>query len=35
VRFLDSNVFVYVMTKSPSRGYETSRNILRRIGEGE
>ena len=35
MRFVDSNFFLYVLIKSPSRDYETSRRILRRIEDGE
>jgi len=33
-RFVDTNVFVYVLTKDPNF-YEVSRRILRRIEDGE
>lgn len=35
MRFVDANVFVYVLIKSPKESFETSRKILERIEEGE
>jgi predicted nucleic acid-binding protein len=33
--FVDTNVFIYVLVKSPKKDYEISRNILKRIENGE
>lgn len=35
MRFVDVNVFIYVLVKSPKKDYEISRNILKRIENGE
>ena len=35
MRFVDSNVFIYVLVKSPKEDYETAKRILQRIEEGE
>ena len=35
MRFVDANVFIYVLVKSPKKDYEISRNILKRIENGE
>jgi len=35
MRFVDANVFVYVLVKSPERDYEISRGILERVEKGE
>ena len=35
MRFVDANVFIYVITKSPKKDYEISRGILMRIEDGE
>lgn len=35
MRFVDANVFIYVLVKSPKEDYFTSKNILKRIEEGE
>jgi predicted nucleic acid-binding protein len=35
VRFVDANVFIYVLIKSPREDYLTSKNILKRVEEGE
>jgi predicted nucleic acid-binding protein len=35
VRFVDANVFIYVLVKSPREDYLISKNILKRIEEGE
>jgi len=35
LRFVDSNVFIYVLVKSPKDDYETAKRILQRIEEGE
>lgn len=35
MRFVDANVFIYVLVKSPKKDYEISRNILKRIEKGE
>ncbi len=35
MKFVDSNVFLYTLIGSPKADYETSRNILKRIEEGE
>jgi len=35
LRFVDTNVFVYVLTKSPKRDYEIAKGILQRIEDGE
>jgi predicted nucleic acid-binding protein len=35
VRFVDANVFIYVIMKSPKKDYEISRGILMRIEDGE
>ena len=35
MRFVDANVFVYVLVKSPKRDYEISKRILERIENGE
>ena len=35
MRFVDSNVFIYVLVKSPKDDYEIAKRILQRIEEGE
>lgn len=35
MRFIDANVFIYVLTRSPRSAFETSRKILRGIEAGE
>jgi len=35
VRFVDANVFIYVLVKSPKEDYLTSKSILKRIEDGE
>jgi len=35
MRFVDANVFLYVLVKSPKDAYETSKQILQRIENGE
>jgi len=35
LRFVDSNVFIYVLVKSPKDDYMTAKRILQRIEEGE
>ncbi|HIE14409.1 TPA: PIN domain-containing protein [Candidatus Bathyarchaeota archaeon] len=35
MRFVDSNVFIYVLVRSPKDDYETAKRILQRIEEGE
>lgn len=35
MRFVDSNVFIYVLVKSPEKDYEISERILKRIENGE
>ena len=35
MRFVDSNVFIYVLVRSPKKDYETAKRILQRIEEGE
>lgn len=35
MRFVDANVFIYVIMKSPKKDYEISRGILMRIEDGE
>ena len=35
MRFVDANVFIYVLVKSPKKDYDISRNILKRIEDGE
>lgn len=35
MRFLDSNVFIYVLTQSPKNLYEVSSAILKKIENGE
>ncbi|RLI31355.1 hypothetical protein DRO56_05240 [Candidatus Bathyarchaeota archaeon] len=35
MRFVDANVFIYVLVGSPREDYETARRILRRIEGGE
>lgn len=35
MRFIDANVFIYTLTKSPLASFETSRRILQRIEAGE
>ncbi|MCS7119810.1 MAG: type II toxin-antitoxin system VapC family toxin [Nitrososphaerota archaeon] len=35
MRFIDSNVFLYILIGSPQASFETARNILQRIEEGE
>jgi len=35
MRFVDANVFIYVLVKSPKKDYEISKSILGRIENGE
>ncbi|MFQ6064329.1 MAG: type II toxin-antitoxin system VapC family toxin [Candidatus Bathyarchaeia archaeon] len=35
MRFVDANVFIYVLVKSPKEAYETAKRILQRIEDGE
>lgn len=35
MRFVDTNVFIYVFIKSPKKDYEISKRILERIESGE
>ena len=35
MRFVDANVFIYVLVKSPKKDYEISKRILKRIENGE
>jgi len=35
VRFVDANVFIYVLVKYPKEDYLTSKSILKRIEDGE
>lgn len=35
MRFVDANVFIYILVKSPKESYETSKQILQRIENGE
>jgi predicted nucleic acid-binding protein len=35
MRFVDTNVFIYVLVKSPQRDFEISQRILKRIENGE
>lgn len=35
MRFVDANIFIYVLTKSPKHEFQTSVNILERIKSGE
>jgi len=35
MRFVDANVFIYVLVKSPETDYEISRRILKRVENGE
>jgi len=35
LRFVDSNVFIYVLVRSPKNDYEIAKRILQRIEEGE
>ncbi len=35
MRFVDTNVFIYVFIKSPKKDYEISKRILERIERGE
>ena len=35
MRFVDSNVFIYVLVKSPKDDYVIAKRILQRIEEGE
>lgn len=35
MRFVDANVFIYVLVKSPKKDYEISKRILERIENGE
>jgi len=35
MRFIDSNIFIYVLIQSPKDVYETCRRILKRIENGE
>ena len=35
MRFVDTNVFIYIFVKSPRKDYEIAKSILRRIQNGE
>jgi predicted nucleic acid-binding protein len=35
MRFVDTNLFIYVLVKSPQRDFEISQRILKRIENGE
>ncbi len=35
MRFIDANVFIYVLVKSPKKDYEISKEILERAEKGE
>jgi predicted nucleic acid-binding protein len=35
MRFVDANVFIYLLVKSPTADYTISKNILKRIEDGE
>ena len=35
MRFVDANVFIYILIKSPKKDYEISKGILERIENGE
>ncbi|MEM2305407.1 MAG: type II toxin-antitoxin system VapC family toxin [Candidatus Methanomethylicia archaeon] len=35
MRFVDANVFIYILVKSPKEDYLTSKSILKRIEDGE
>ncbi|MEM3378374.1 MAG: type II toxin-antitoxin system VapC family toxin [Candidatus Bathyarchaeia archaeon] len=35
MRFVDANVFIYVLVKSPKEDYEIAKKILKRIESGE
>jgi predicted nucleic acid-binding protein len=35
MRFVDANVFIYALVKSPKKDYEISKRILKRIENGE
>ncbi len=35
MRFVDANVFIYVLVKSPQEDYEISKGIFERIENGE
>ncbi|MCJ7631637.1 type II toxin-antitoxin system VapC family toxin [Candidatus Bathyarchaeota archaeon] len=35
MRFVDANVFIYVLVKAPEKDFEISKRILRRIENGE
>jgi predicted nucleic acid-binding protein len=35
MRFVDANVFIYILVKSPRESFEASRKILKRIEAGE
>jgi len=35
MRFVDANVFIYVLVKSPQNDYEISKRVLERIENGE
>lgn len=35
MRFVDANVFIYVLVKSPKKDYEIAKRILERIEKGE
>jgi predicted nucleic acid-binding protein len=35
MRFVDANVFIYILVKSPKEAYATSKQILKRIENGE
>lgn len=35
MRFVDANVFIYILVKSPQKDFEISKRILKRIENGE
>jgi predicted nucleic acid-binding protein len=35
MRFVDANIFIYVLVKSPKKDHEISQKILKRIENGE
>ena len=35
MRFVDANVFIYVLVKSPKKDYDISKRILKRVENGE
>lgn len=35
MKFVDANVFIYILVKSPEKDYEISKKILKKIEDGE